>query len=222
MTKRPIRDFRRKNIPKREPRKRFKVFTDGIETEKNYFNDLNRIAYDVIDVKAKNSADIDKLVDEAIKCRDNGDYDEVCVVCDIDERLKSPKTKGKLLAALRKAQENDIPVYLSHESFDIWLLAHFGVVPACAQNRTQASQLLISKAVMTGAHHKRFKSDFISAPSVKQAKSECTRLRKAYRGKNILEPTGPVTDVDQLIKKIRITPPKHILPAEKITVIKQQ
>lgn len=215
MPKRPIRNLRRQDIPERELRRRFKVFTDGLETEKHYFNDLNQIAYDVIGVEAKNSADIDKLVNEAIKCRDNGDYDEVCVVCDIDERLKSPKTKKKLLTALRVARENEIPVYLSHESFDIWLLAHFSIVPACAQDRTQAKQLLVSKGVMIGANHKRFKSEYITTESVKRAKSESARLRKAYNGKNILDPTGPVTDVDQLIKKIRITPPKLTPSAEK-------
>lgn len=206
MTKRPFKNTSRRAIANRLVRRRFKIFTDGTETEKNYFEDLNKITSNVIDVTSKN-VDIDKLVDLAIKYQQSeqydADYDEVCIVCDIDERLKTRKSKTSLLEALSIAKKNNIKTYLSNESFDVWLLAHFGLMSADMQNRTKAGRALKTKGVMTGAKDKRFQRKYITDESVTLAIKTCSQLRKTY-GKEcaIQDASGPMTDVDILVKSI--------------------
>ncbi len=213
MAKRQFRSLSRQSIANRPLRSKFKIFTDGVETEKNYFIDLNKIVPNIIDITAKNE-DVDKLVNLAIAYKQSeqydGEYDEVCIVCDIDERLKSRKSAISLKNAILLAKQNGINIYLSNESFEVWILAHFGPVPSEAQNRTKASHLLKSMKVMTGAKSKRLLEKYLTAESVKTAIKNCKSLRNAYNCEgDILNASGPATDVDKLVKALN-TLPKNI------------
>lgn len=210
MPRAQFKNISRRAIKNRPARRRFKIFTDGTETEKNYFEELNKIVPNVIDITAKN-VDVDKLVNLAIKYRQSehydAEYDEVCIVCDIDERLKTKKSKTTLAEALSLAEQGGVKVYLSNESFDIWLLAHLGPVPADAQSRKKASRILKEKGVMLGANNKRFQSKYIADEFIAPAIKTCLQLRKTYgREGDVQRALGPMTDVDILVKSI-YTPP---------------
>lgn len=150
MVKHKIRQFGKRRAAFRNERKRFLVVTDGIVTEKTYFTYLNDIAHDQIIVKAKN-VDVDKLLDMALDIRSKSSYDGVAVVCDIDERLKSDKSRKLLEETIMRAEENGVEMCLSHESFDIWVLMHSGKkIPAKVSERASESGGTIDKVFYGG------------------------------------------------------------------------
>lgn len=119
---------------------RFLIITDGVMTEQGYFERIKRLTRDSIRIISRGSKDIDKLVELAIKTKNNSEYDYVAIVCDIDQRLQSERSKQTLINATLNANRNDIIVCLSNESFEIWLLAHFCQIKSVMKNREHAQK----------------------------------------------------------------------------------
>lgn len=180
--------------------KRFLIITDGIITEQGYFERIKRLTRDSIRIVSRSSKDIDKLVELAIKMKDNSDYDHVAIVCDIDQRLQSKKSKKTLIDAISKAERNNIIVSLSNESFEIWLLAHFCRIENVMKNREQAQKIAIKQGIVRGRDGKEIVADRITKDSISVAIKEIERLRGIY-GNDIIT-SAPMTDVDKLVSKI--------------------
>ena len=164
---------------------RFLIVTDGVVTERGYFERVKYLTRDSIRIVARSSKDIDELVNIALAMKSNSDYDFVAVVCDIDQRLQNNKTRETLERAIKLAEQNQIIICLSHESFEVWLLAHFGNVSSRAKERNQAQEMALKESILV-------------------ALKEVERMRKVY-GSDILS-SAPMTDVDMIVKKIRLTP----------------
>lgn len=183
--------------------KRFLVITDGIITEQGYFERVKRLTRDSIKIVSRSSKDIDKLVELAIKMKKNSDYDVVAIVCDIDQRLQSEKSKNTLIGAIANARKNGIMMCLSHESFEVWLLAHVGQIKSNMKSREQAQRLALKKGIVKGRDGKEIVVEKITKESIKAAVAEVQRLRGAS-GNNIIA-NAPMTDVDKLVSVINLS-----------------
>ncbi len=183
---------------------RFLIVTDGVVTERGYFERVKYLTRDSIRIVARSSKDIDELVNIALVMKSNSDYDFVAVVCDIDQRLQNNKTRETLERAIKLAEQNQIIICLSHESFEVWLLAHFGNVSSRAKERNQAQEMALKKGIVRGRDGKVVVREIITKESILVALKEVERMRKVY-GSDILT-SAPMTDVDMIVKKIRLTP----------------
>ena len=183
---------------------RFLIVTDGVVTERGYFERVKYLTRDSIRIVARSSKDIDELVNIALAMKSNSDYDFVAVVCDIDQRLQNNKTRETLERAIKLAEQNQIIICLSHESFEVWLLAHFGNVSSRAKERNQAQEMALKKGIVRGRDGKVVVGEIITKGSILVALKEVERMRKVY-GSDILS-SAPMTDVDMIVKKIRLTP----------------
>ena len=188
--------------PQREEKRRILIVTDGTVTECGYFEKVKKLSLDVIEIAKRGSKDIDKLVDLAIQRRNRGDYDVVSVVCDIDDRLISQGSRSTLDTAIQEAYRNNIMICLSHESFEVWLLAHAGTVPSAASKRKIASAEAAKRGLVKGRRNKEIVDSKITCESIKCAMKEAERLRATY-GNDILK-DSPNTDVDKLFRKIQL------------------
>ena len=181
----------------RRARKRFLILTDGVITERGYFENIKRLTRDSIKVVARSSKDIDALVDMAIEMRGRSDYNYVAVVCDIDQRLEDLKSRRTLENAIKIAESSGVMVCLSHESFEIWLLAHHGEVRSEARNRVKAHELAVQSGIVKGRKGKEIVPEKFTRGNIKDAIAEAERLRKTY-GSDILR-SSPLTDVDRVV-----------------------
>ncbi len=194
----------RSNYERREEAKRFKVITNGTKTEVGYFIRLNRLSIDNIEVETKKGFSLDEMLELAQKiiARSNGGYDEVCIVLDIDGQMDTKKEKIKLNKFIEDAKNAKVPVYLSNESFEIWLLSHKITVPKNASKREIATKLALEEGLLDGERRKQVVEEEITVRSIARALVEALRLRKEY-GKDITK-SKPTTDVDLLVRKIRL------------------
>ncbi len=194
----------RSNYERREEAKRFKVITNGTKTEVGYFIRLNRLSIDNIEVETKKGFSLDEMLELAQKiiARSNGGYDEVCIVLDIDGQMDTKKEKIKLNKFIEDAKNAKVPVYLSNESFEIWLLSHKITVPKNASKREIATKLALEEGLLDDERRKQVVEEEITVSSIARALVEALRLRKEY-GKDITK-SKPTTDVDLLVRKIRL------------------
>ena len=194
----------RSNYERREEAKRFKVITNGTKTEVGYFIRLNRLSIDNIEVETKKGFSLDEMLELAQKiiARSNGGYDEVCIVLDIDGQMDTKKEKIKLNKFIEDAKNAKVPVYLSNESFEIWLLSHKITVPKNASKREIATKLALEEGLLDGERRKQVVEEEITVRSIARALVEALRLRKEYG--NDITKSKPTTDVDLLVRKIRL------------------
>lgn len=185
----------------RHARKRFLILTDGVITERGYFENIKRLTRDSIKVVARGSKDVDALVEMAIGMKLRSDYDCVAVICDIDQRLYDEKSRRTLVGAMKQAESADVMICLSHESFEIWLLAHLGEVKSEAGNRARAHELALQCGIVKGRKGKEIVPEKITRKSIEEALMEAERLRKTY-GSDILK-SSPLTDVDRVVRLMR-------------------
>lgn len=181
-----------------EEAERYLVVTDGTLTEKTYFEIVNRLARDVVLVKkVKHTKD---LVSVAIAMRDAGNFDEVFIVCDVDEHCKNVTSRAAFEALIDEAHKNGIMVLCSHECFEVWLLAHEQKVPSEAKDRRIAQDLTEMAGMLTGNNAKLVVEKKITVKSIEAASLEAKRLRRTY-GEKVLD-DGPITNIDKLIDRI--------------------
>lgn len=191
---------------KREEARRFKVITNGVKTEAGYFVRLDKISIDNIEVETGRGKQfsLDGMLELAKKIilKSDGNYDEVCIVLDIDGQMDNKKEREKLKRFLEEAEKAGVPVYLSNESFEVWLLAHKITVSKKVSQRGIATSLAVEEGLLDGERSKWVVDEEITANSVKRALVEAMRLRRTY-GDNILK-DKPTTEVDLFVKKVRL------------------
>lgn len=183
--------------------RRFLIITDGVITEQGYFERVKRLTRDSIKIVSRGSKDIDKLIELAIKMKEKSDYDVVAIVCDIDQRLQSEKSKSTLIKAIANARKNGIMMCLSHESFEVWLLAHVGQIKSNMKSREQAQKIALEKGIVKGRDGKEIVAEKITKESIETAIAEIRRLRGVSG--NDITASAPMTDVDKLVSAINFS-----------------
>ncbi len=112
------RGYSRRRINTREVRQRFLIVCEGQQTEPNYFRSF-RVPVLVIDVQGFGISPR-QLVDEALKLREQGEYDQVWCVFDRDT-CNAEDFNG----AIQRAQSQEVQVAYSNQAFELWYLLHF-------------------------------------------------------------------------------------------------
>lgn len=133
MSKRRSSAARRRNVGRREPRKRVVVVCEGSKTEPKYLRMLNArsrdalIELEIVDEAATNPK---SLVDRACAVKKeaarehrrtkdpNTRIDELWCVFDVDEH-------PMLREAVQQASDNGVEVAISNPSVEVWFLLHF-------------------------------------------------------------------------------------------------
>lgn len=100
--------------------KSFLIVCEGKETEPNYFKALTKDIKSIHrDIRGKGKNTI-YLVEEAIKLKENNNFDKVWVVFDKDSFPNEHFNN-----AITKAESNGIECAWSNEAFELWFLYHF-------------------------------------------------------------------------------------------------
>ena len=143
-----------------QPRKRsLLIQCEGQETEPNYLDELckvcgvrHRLNVQIKRGKGQNAV---VTVDAAIyegnrKLLGERIYDDICCVLDVEHIGH----ETKLNEAVALAKKNDIRLFLSHPSFEVWLIAHF------ARTTRDFADGGAAEAYLNTHWQKHFKSDY--------------------------------------------------------------
>ena len=197
----------RSRIQKRDEGKRHLVVTNGEITETGYFDRLNELSMDTVLPVFENNKLPSKLVEAAIsrqaKTEENS-FDTVSVVCDLDDLLDYTSSKRDVDKAIKLARENNVLLCFSNESFEIWLICHAGqedLIENKLKSRKESQAVARRLGFTKGKGGKIVESSKVNAKSVADAISIAEALRSTY-GAEIVSSIGPMTDVDQLVKRI--------------------
>jgi hypothetical protein len=109
---------RGRNVAVREPRQRFLIVCEGGKTEPNYFRTFG-VQKQVVEVVGTGSNTVG-VVEEAIRRKEAGLYDQVWCVFDRDDFPADHFNR-----ALRLADQYHIQVAYSNEAFELWYVLHF-------------------------------------------------------------------------------------------------
>jgi len=112
------RGYSSRKVDTRETVSRFLIVCEGEKTEPNYFRGF-RVPKSVIDVQGLGYNTIG-LVQKAIEIGENSHYDQIWCVFDRDSFPANDFNNALLLA-----EQKDIKVAYSNESFELWYLLHF-------------------------------------------------------------------------------------------------
>lgn len=113
-----VRGYSHRIVGTRELIQRFLIVCEGEKTEPNYFHSF-RVPKNVIDIRGLGDNTI-RLVQAAIKIREEGNYDQTWCVFDRDSF-----PANDFNAALILAEKKGIRVAYSNEAFELWYLLHF-------------------------------------------------------------------------------------------------
>lgn len=120
---------------KYQARNKFYILTNGEQTEKNYF-ELLKSKHSIYEVKVEFvNGDPLRLVEYAI--RNFKDANQVWCVFDIDNSYKD----NRLVAALKKAEDNGIKTAYSNMAFEVWLISHYELCEKELQTKDYPSVL---------------------------------------------------------------------------------
>lgn len=187
----------------RTPRRRILVVCEGEKTEPTYLRELKvelRLAsLDIVGSKSCGSAPI-CLVDEARERnggkvgRRNTEYDEVWIVCDVDDH-------ESLARAVDKAQANGFEVALSNPCFEIWLLLHFAYSTR-ARHRDDVQRELRRDDYLPG--YEKGTSCYQAIRALQDdAAGHARRLRDAHAKAGSSPSANPSTRMDLLLRVLQ-------------------
>jgi hypothetical protein len=112
------------------------LLTNGTSTERRYFDGLRFEPWIQVTMQiATRSAEPDVLVDKAIALQEENDYDQVWVVCDVDEFDVSS-------AITKTARTDGVDLVLSAPCFEVWLILHKSAQCPGFNTATQADKHL--------------------------------------------------------------------------------
>lgn len=182
----------RRPVNSRSLRERFLVVCEGEKTEPNYF-DAFRVPKDVKVVGTGYNTVV--LVEEAIRLREGGDYDQVWCVFDRDSFPVDHFNQ-----ALQLAQSKGIKVAYSNECFELWYVLHCSYHQAATERHMYPA--LLSR--LLGQPYSK------SSPMIyglledrmEVAIRNAERLHKNYIPHNPCR-DNPCTTVYQLVRELR-------------------
>lgn len=127
----------RSRLDRRPLRKRILIFTEG-KTERDYLNCLKSRQQTGIKIKAKSVGEgklalVEKVV-RTVEKTDILEDEQVWVVLDRDQIASDPDDKDKFVSACALADDRNIKVAYSNNSFELWPLLHLQDVRAAMNN----------------------------------------------------------------------------------------
>lgn len=183
------------------------IFTEGTETEPNYFRAIkDELRLNNIDIRINGLAfNTLSLVDYAIDFKNtNGieESDEIWVVFDKDEFDK------RFDGAINKAEAHDIKVAYSNESFELWFLLHFNYID-CSLTRgdynkkldENLSKLTNKKVIKYNKNSKDIYS--LIKNNEKGAIKRSKKLLESYGDEKSFLKKNPSTTVHVLVENLR-------------------
>ena len=112
------------------------VVTNGVRTEVDYFNGIRAepwITATKVVIKFE-SGEPNAIITRAAVLRDDNEYDEAWVVCDVDE--------FDVTVAITNARELEVGLTLSVPCFEVWLILHLSNTCPGFNNCAQADRFL--------------------------------------------------------------------------------
>lgn len=203
---RPQRSLRRAP-PARAPKRKFIIYSEGKNTEPDYFRAVRRdLLGALVDIEMIDAAGVpmtiaEKACDRAAAMRRGRarkssfeDGDQVWAVFDRDEHPKVPE-------ALEQCRAGNVGVAFSDPCFELWLILHFDDFDR-PDDRHQVQAALAR--VCEGYDSKGSKSaDFRKLmPNIEEAEQRAER-QFARREKEGSPPRRPFTTVSNLTKEMR-------------------
>jgi len=189
----------KRNVATKDPKPgNYLIVTEGVETEKNYFENIgkiitelfnNEVIVEKITLNVKGTGRSTKvLVNEAIKKRSLSSYSDVWVVFDKDNNTDFDE-------AIALAKKEGFNVAWSNESFELWLLLHFQDLKASIHRNDYISKLnshFKSKNINCGTYDKNIKDIFdLTKPYVETAIKRSNELLAFHKGVQPTFPTKP-------------------------------
>lgn len=187
------------------------IVTEGVETEKNYFENIGKIITDLFNNEVK----VDKitldvkgtgrstsvLVNEVIKKRSLSSYSDVWVVFDRDNNTDFDE-------AIALATKEGFNVAWSNESFELWLLLHFQDLKAGIHRDNYIEKLnahFKSKNINGGTYSKNINNIFdLTKPYVETAIKRSKALLEFHEENKNFNPNkmNPATKVQDLVEEL--------------------
>ncbi|MCB8950790.1 MAG: RloB domain-containing protein [Ardenticatenales bacterium] len=183
---------RRQN--RRNLRKTFLIVCEGSKTEPNYFEGF-RVPREIYDVKGMGDNTI-RLVREAIKLKEQGNYDQVWVVMDKDD-FPVDHFNG----AIEMARAKNICVAYSNEAFELWYLLHFDYHNTAVSRRTYRERLSKRLGFSYEKNNPRMYELLEDRQPV--AMQNARRLLDVYSGNSRPAYDNPSTTVHLLVEQLR-------------------
>ncbi|WFE38824.1 RloB family protein [Micromonospora sp. WMMD998] len=125
----------RRRLATREQRRTVLAVTNGESTERAYLEGLRRerwLAHRLV-VAVEKGSPID-AVRGAARRRDDNDFDQAYVVCDVDH---FPPAESE-----REARRHDVTLLWSNPCFEVWLILHLDTCTRHLENAEKAKELL--------------------------------------------------------------------------------
>ncbi|WBC04329.1 RloB family protein [Micromonospora sp. WMMA1976] len=125
----------RRRLPTREQRRTVLVVTNGESTERAYLDGLRRerwLAHRLV-VAVEKGSPVD-AVRGAARRRDDNDFDEAYVVCDVDHYAPAESE--------REARRHEVTLLWSNPCFEVWLILHRDACTRHLDNAEKAKELL--------------------------------------------------------------------------------
>ncbi len=202
----------KRNVATKDPKPgNYLIVTEGVETEKNYFENIgkiitelfnNEVIVEKITLNVKGTGRSTKvLVNEAIKKRSLSSYSDVWVVFDKDNNTDFDE-------AIALAKKEGFNVAWSNESFELWLLLHFQDLKASIHRNDYISKLnshFKSKNINCGTYDKNIKDIFdLTKPYVETAIKRSNELLAFHKENNNCNPNkmNPGTTVQNLVEEL--------------------
>jgi hypothetical protein len=192
----------------------FLIVCEGTKTEPNYFNGMKEnLPPNVLRVADFDATGTGKntlsVVDEAIKLKANYEkdltkpVDEVWAVFDRDSF-----PKGKMNAAIQRAEANQIQCAWTNEAFELWYILHFQLVEH-AMSRDDYRKYLereLSRCSGTSYTYQKNSLDMFSLliqhGDINQAIKRAERLATAYENRTDYANHNPRTEMHVLVQRI--------------------
>ncbi|MEL7644822.1 MAG: RloB family protein [Anaerolineaceae bacterium] len=175
-------------------RQRFLIVCEGQETEKNYFERFHAPnKYVKVVGKGKTT---ENLIIEALKLRNDGEYDQVWLVFDKDDI--SVETFEKTIVG---AEKKGLKVAYSNQAFELWFVLHFEYLHSAIDRKAYLEKL----NNCLGFKYEKTDADMYDHLKcrIDTALRNAARLREEYNpprpGKD-----DPSTTVDLLVKALQV------------------
>ena len=128
------RNYMQRTVDAVETRQRFLIVCEGSKTEPNYFKQF-RVPTLIIQVEGTGMNTL-SLVNEALRLREAGEYDQVWCVFDKDDF-----PIDQFENAIQRATDNGMRVAYSNQSFELWYVLHFEYLHAAMDRKAYMRKL---------------------------------------------------------------------------------
>ena len=186
------RGYMQRRVDTRELRDTFLIVCEGEKTEPKYFEGF-RVPKEIVKIIGLGHNTL-SLVQEAIKLRQQENYDQVWCVFDRDSFSASQFNEAFALA-----KREDIRIAYSNEAFELWYLLHFHYYDTAIHRADYIKKL----SALLGSKYKKNSPDIYARLLEKQpaAIKNAKRLLRQYRPPHP-ESDNPSTTVHELVEQL--------------------